>query len=328
MKEYNLGWGNAVAVRSAFLKQLDCKIIFFPLNDENLNYTAHDGDPKLIEITRRVIERQVGPTYNHIFLTNGAAGAVTLALRAYAKQGFETAITRQPPYFPIYPAMIESAGLIHVKDGDPLGNWTGSVILIDSPTNPAGYVFENADSLCPIIWDAVYHSKVYTYGNYKPLHCDVITGSYSKLLGLNGIRTGWIATNDDMLAVRIKSLVTAEYCGLSSASNRVLLDVLKWYKSKTFWENFEYQARLNLDDNRGEWIKLEKYFGDIATPRNGMFYYAPIDRQCRKLLEKSKIIWTPGSSLGTNDDFGRFNLGQDCKLIKQAVKEILKNDKI
>lgn len=324
--KYNLGWGNAVCVRHAFLGELPNKTVFFPLNDTNLSYTPHEGDPQLIEITRKVIERQVGPTYKHIFLTNGAAGGVTLALRAYAKMGYREAITRKPPYFPIYPAMIDSAGLKHLTDLNAQVDLP--VILLDSPSNPIGEVIENASISSPIIHDAVYHSKVYTYGNYKPLFCDVIVGSYSKLLGLNGIRTGWVATNDDLVAHRLHDLVTAEYCGLSSASNVVLLNVLKMYRSKTFWENFETRARTNLDYNREEIAKLEKYFQGAAVPRNGMFYYAPMDSACKKLMEKSEMIWTSGSSLGATDDFGRFNVGQDCKLIRDAVKTILRNDKI
>jgi aspartate/methionine/tyrosine aminotransferase len=130
-----------------------------------------------------------------------------------------------------------------------------------------------------------------------------------------------------LLAARIRSLVTAEYCGLSSASNHILLTLLKDYRSKTFWENFEFKARNNLDDNRGEWSKLEKYFCDTPVRRVGMFYYAPTDESCRRLLEKSGISWTSGSSLGTSDDYGRFNMGQDRKLVRDAVKEIIKNDK-
>lgn len=331
MKEFNLGWGNAVCVRQAFLHGLSSRTVFFALNDANLSYTAHDGDEELIKITRKVIERQVGPTFKHIFLVNGATGGVTIALRAYAQQGYQEALTRNPPYFPIYPAMIESSGLDHITEKD-FSNRSEAVILWDSPSNPDGRVKEDlgpiAGKIIPLIWDAVYHSKVYIAGNPSPLPCNVLVGSYSKLLGLNGIRTGWIATNDDLLALRIKSLIEAEYCGLSSASNVVLLSVLKEYRTKTPWENFENRARNSLDDNREEWSKLEKYFDGTPVPHNGMFYYSAIDESCKKLMEKSGVIWTRGSFLGTNDDFARFNLGQDCELIRKAVKEIKKNDRI
>lgn len=326
-KKFDLSWGNATCVRQAFLKGLSSKSVLVPLNETNLAYTPHEGDPKLIEITRRVIERQVGPTYNYILLTNGATGGVTIALRAFAQKGCKDAVTRNPPYFPLYPGMINAAGLKHVIESQTK-DWDNPVILWDSPSNPQGFIEDTFHTGCyPMIHDAVYHNRVYTYGNYKALPCDVLVGSYSKLLGLNGLRTGWIATNDPLLYERMKYLVTSEYCGLSSASNAVLNSVLADYPTNKEWDDFETDARANLDDNRTQFSRLEKYFGDQRVYRNGMFYYGPVDSACARLLERSGIIWTKGWSLGTNDDFGRFNLAQDCKLVRDAVKTVLKNDK-
>lgn len=329
MRQYNLGWGNAQAVRSAFLDQVTNKT-FFSLKDIDLNYPPHEGDEKLIEVTRRVIERQVGPTYNRIILTNGAAGGVTLALRAFANRGYNIAFTRSPPYFPIYPAMIESAGLTHKVEADPVSQNDNVVALIDSPTNPRGIAVESYNFVMPLIWDAVYHNRVYTAGNYKPLSGDVVVGSYSKLLGLNGLRTGWVATNDELLYLRLKELVTAEYCGLSTASSTLLLKFLTnngQPESNEFWDQFEWSARYNLDYNRGEWRKLEKFFGGEPVSPNGMFYYSHLDGAAKKLFSSSNITWTSGSSLGTSDDFARFNIGQSCGLIRDAVKQVLKNDR-
>lgn len=328
MKLHDLSWGHAVCVRSAFLDQTTGRPVVFGLKElEDMNYPPHEGDSDLIEITRKVIERQVGPTYNRILLTNGATGGVTLALRAYSKRGHNVAFTRTAPYFPIYPSMIDSAGLKHKIEADHRDETDNPVGLIDSPMNPYGTIVDSCNIGMPVVWDAVYHSKVYTNGNYKPIGCDVLVGSYSKLLGLNGLRTGWVATNDELLYLRLKDLVTAEYCGLSSASTSILLQLLGQFEDDRWWEGFEWSARYNLDYNRGEWRKLEKYFGGHEVSPNGMFYYAQLDNSAKKLMLKSNVIWTPGSNLGTNDEFARFNLGQDCKLVRDAVKQVLKNDR-
>jgi bifunctional pyridoxal-dependent enzyme with beta-cystathionase and maltose regulon repressor activities len=59
-----------------------------------------------------------------------------------------------------------------------------------------------------------------------------------------------------------------------------------------------------------------------------MFYYAPMDAKCQELMNKANVTWTKGSAMGTNDGFGRFNLGQDNRMIEEAVKAILKADRV
>lgn len=327
-KTFDLSWGNSVAVRSTFLECACERTIVFGLKELNeTNYPLHEGDENLIEITHKVVKRQVGTSYKHIVLTNGAAGGVTIAMRAYRQQGYGAALTRQGPYFPLYPSMIKAAGLEHKIDGAETNEEEKPIALIDSPTNPQGLiVYDTSGIEMPVVWDAVYHNKVYTKGLHKPIIHGVLVGSYSKLLGLNGLRVGWIATNDSLLYERLKELVTAEYSGLSTASTKILLQLLTQMNGQ--WNVFETNARYALDYNRGEWSKLTKYFGDQEVSSNGMFYYGHVDASTKKLLAKSNIIWTPGSALGTSDEYARFNLGQDCKVVRAAVKEILKNDRI
>jgi aspartate/methionine/tyrosine aminotransferase len=152
---------------------------------------------------------------------------------------------------------------------------------------------------------------------------DVLVGSYSKLLGMNGIRIGWIATNDDMLAERIKDLVTAEYCGLSSSSTQIVKSALQDFD----WDSFEIGARMRLDYNRQQFTRLEKFFQGAKVGPNGMFFYGPMDEKCQELMRKCGVLWTSGTDLGTSEDFGRFNLGQDTQVVKKVVEEVLKTDK-
>jgi len=181
----------------------------------------------------------------------------------------------------------------------------------------------------PIIWDMVYYGNVYAPHKLtrhpQPQH-DILVGSYSKLTGLNGLRVGWIACNDENSYLEMKKLVTSEYCGISAASTKIIKETAGKF-NEHHWNFFEWLAQSRLDCNRGEFSKLEKFFGGQPVGPYGMFYYAPTDKACRKLLEKSGVIWSPGSHLGTTDDFGRFNIGQDIELVKKAVATVLKNDK-
>lgn len=322
---YDLGWGESVVVRHRFLEctRKSVQAIFDHRTLLDVGYSPIEGDPELIEITKSIIKRQTGREYDYVLPTHGAAGGVTLALRAYKNQGYYNAVTAEPPYFAFYPNMIKASGLQHVNENIPITDCYRPLALIDSPSNPLGQARSRLrlGIAFPIVWDAVYHNKVYVPDHFPVPDHDVVVGSYSKLTGINGIRIGWLATNEPFLYERAKMLA-AEYGGLSSATTQILLNLLKDF----YWDEFETMASNWLDYNREEWSKLEKYF-DKPVTNVGMFHYSKLDKHVKTLLEKSHIKWTLGSLLGTSDDFGRFNLGQDAKMIKKAVQEVLKNDK-
>lgn len=329
MKKIDLSWGESVVVRHAFRETLGgAQLMFDSDSIDNMGYPPHEGDPDLIELTKYIIKRNINREYKYVLITNGATGGVTVALRTYKLLGRKQCLTDDPPYFRLYPDMIRCSGLNHLHRSDGLIT-NNQVYLVDSPSNPLGKFTQQKRDLYrnSIIWDTVYFNKVYSPGNYPQPEHDVLVGSYSKLLGLNGLRIGWIATNDSLLYEALKITVTAEYCGISSPSTKIILETAGKF-SNWHWDSFETNANFRLDWNRMQWSRLEKYFGNKSVLPVGMFYYAPIDKACKKLLEKSNINWSPGSHLGTTDDFGRFNMGQDSKLIQRAVKEVLKNDKI
>lgn len=331
-KVFDLAWGESCAVRDAFLKT-KCNAVTFDKSDlQNMGYPAHEGDPRLIELTKKIIKRNTGNDYKYILITNGATGAATIALRRFAINGGKTiCVTRPAPYFRLYPKMIDAAGLIHLWDVWPNlieDNKHNLVYLVDSLSNPTGTFSQQAKDKYnnPIIWDAVYFGNIYAPGFHPQPQHDVLVGSYSKLTGLNGLRVGWIATNNERLYEDMRGLVTAEYCGISAASTKVILDTAGRFTDLD-WKFFETTAQKYLDYNREEFSKLEKYFGGKPVEPYGMFYYADVDSKCKELLEKSGIIWSPGSQLGTDDRFGRFNVGQDVQVVKEAVQAVLKNDK-
>lgn len=325
--KYDLGFGNAVAVRDAFLKTYHGEMVVFTADSlKDFNYPPYEGNSELVETTRKVIKRQTGNDYKHIFLTNGATGAVVIALRAFKQRGLWICHTREAPWYLRYPGMIEASGLLHNSSNHhprPLRNGS-SVILLDIPSNPLALTNEMPNLVdVPVVLDGVYFNRVYmNYQISTPKHAAYV-GSYSKLLGLNGIRVGWLATNDELLADRFKELVVAEYCGLSVASMSILNNVLANFD----WDFFETMSRHMLDDNREQFYKLEKYF-EAKVPTVGMFYYGSTDKKCRDLLEKAGITYTLGSKLGTNDDFGRLNMGQDRSITQRAITAFLKADRI
>jgi aspartate/methionine/tyrosine aminotransferase len=319
---FNLGWGQSVAVREAFVRYCKTSTIISPKDLMKYDYPAHEGSQALISITADVIMKTLGLSYKHIFITSGATGGCVIAMRAFRQSGYSHCLTRQAPYYVRYPKMIEASGLIHTTNH--LKERLNSVALVDLPSNPLGSMKSPVVLGIPVILDAVYLNQVYmdpALVQYIP-H-DVLVGSYSKLLGINGIRLGFIATNEDLLASKMSELITSEYCGLSMSSQDILIDQLPGFD----WDQFFPYARFKLDLNREQFQKIEKFLGEVPVNPIGMFHYSPIDKKAKELLEKAGVIYTPGSAMGTNDDFGRFNLGQSNRLVEDAVKAIIKADK-
>jgi len=301
MSVFDLGWGNSVAVREAFLNTYHGNPMVLAREElGKFDYPSHEGDPELVEITKKVILRQTGQKYEHVFLVNGATGGVIIALRAMKMRGAEICITRKPPFYVKYPVIIKTAGLEQVYQDDK--NRDG-VTLIDYPSNPLGLTTDFGASDIPKIIDGVYLNNIYMPLTLPVPHHDVMVGSYSKLTGMNGIRVGWLATNDASLAWRFGELVTAEYCGLDTASTNILKHTMQGLN----WDQFETSARFKLDCNREEWTQLERFFDGKAVNPVGMFYYGSMDAKAQEIFKKAGVAWTKGSDLGTDDSFGRFN---------------------
>lgn len=339
MNKFPLGWGESVAVRKSFVEASGN--FYIPFNNEdiiNMGYTPHEGDPAMIEATRKIIERQTGIHYDYIVLTHGATGALHVALTSLERIGFDDIYTLPAPFFRMYPDIIRNSGLYRSSQVEDFSDQTPGIVLIDSPSNPLGvihsgdlrltsngFISPTLDYRHVVVWDSVYHTGSYLPRNVKvpPAH-DINVGSYSKMTGINGIRIGWVATNNGIFYERIKQVVAANYCGLSAAQNRIALDLV----THVDWDLFEAKSRNKLDANREEWSKLEKYFGDKAVYPVGMFYYAPADVACRELLDKVGVTYFGGEQLHHTKEFLRINLGQDVELVRDAVKAILAEDKI
>lgn len=335
----DLGWGESVAVRKSFVEASGN--FFIPFHNEdiiNMGYTPHEGDPAMIEEIRKILERQTGINYAHVVLTHGATGALNVALGAFVQSEFYYEVyTHKAPFFRMYPDIIKNCGYIH-KEVEQFNHLSPGIVLIDSPSNPlgklhtadfgktdGGYVW-GADCVDHIvIWDSVYHTPSYLpKGTVVPPKHAINIGSLSKMTGINGIRIGWVATNDSLIYERLKMAAAAEYCGLSAAQNRIALDLV----THVDWDSFEAKARNKLDANREEWSRLEKYFGGTPVYPVGMFFYAPADDACKSLLDRAGVTYFGGEKLHHDSDHIRINIGQDVELVRDAVKAILSEDKI
>lgn len=223
---FDFSLGNPNVPTPAFIKQVAIDILEHEEPRAVHGYTVAPGAPKTREAVARSINKRFGTDYEgkNIFMTAGAAAAITISFKALCQEGDEFIVFA--PFFPEYRCFVESVGgKLVVVPARPLDwqidftafeacitNHTKAVI-VDSPNNPSGAVYSEetirklADVLRAkekeyghpifLISDEPYREIVYEGFTvpYIPNYYDntIVCYSYSKAFSLPGERIGYIA---------------------------------------------------------------------------------------------------------------------------------------
>ena len=191
-------------------------------------YTVAPGNPQVREILAKSINERFNTNFTgkNIFITAGAAAAITISFKALAEAGDE--FITFAPYFPEYKVFVESVGAaLKVVPAQPK-DWqidfdsfekmlTPNVkaVIINSPNNPSGAVYsvETIKTLAQILKkkSAEFNHAIFiisdepyreiAYGvevPYVPNFYDntLVCYSYSKSFSLPGERIGYIVVPD------------------------------------------------------------------------------------------------------------------------------------
>ena len=191
-------------------------------------YTVAPGNPQVREILAKSINERFGTKFagKNIFITAGAAAAITISFKALAEDGDE--FITFAPYFPEYKVFVESVGAkLNVVPAQPQ-DWqinfdafektlTPKVkaVIINSPNNPSGAVYsvdtikklaqilnkksEEFNHAIFVISDEPYREIAYGVEvPYVPNFYDntLVCYSYSKSFSLPGERIGYIVVPD------------------------------------------------------------------------------------------------------------------------------------
>ena len=321
--KYNFSFGNTPGIREVLIK--NCKgldTLKFPWND--LDYPEHEGMPELIEHTRDLIQETTGIFYKWILITGGATQSINAYLYAAKKNRSEfiQGVLTNKLYYRYYPFAIKNHDLYH-KACDDVMPGEGEVHLIDAPSNPLGQTIPGYKAEYTL-WDSCYYSPTY-FGLSSPpvpFH-EASAGGYNKLTGLNGLRVGWLATQDKRIFDLALQYLEGEVCGISSLSQWSAIHVAK---NANFNKFFKDSWSL-ICANKEEFSKLDHLFGHQSIPEVGMFALMEIDNRLEKLFEKSGVKFTDGKTMGDDRKSVRINLGKTYEETKRMVKEILKQDK-
>ena len=189
-------------------------------------YTVAPGNPKVRETLAASINARFGTNFagKNLFITSGAAAAITICFKALAEPGDE--FITFAPYFPEYKVFVESVGAelkvvkprpedwqIDFDDFQKLLSPKTKAVIINSPNNPSGAVYsrETIEKLTEIlkaqgreiflICDEPYRELAYGVevpwitGFYKNT---LVCYSYSKSFSLPGERIGYIVVPDEV----------------------------------------------------------------------------------------------------------------------------------
>lgn len=316
-------WGDTLGLRkkiTSIYQNLNL-IQMMPLHE--YGYPPYEGDPELIEMVRGLTRRLTGKDYKHVCITAGCTHAVNASIYALSDSRTDSVNTRKL-YYPRYPTMISMTPYLH-QTWD-MFHTKSCIAIVDSPSNPLGLIGMNEElNTDRVIWDAAYHTPTYgmTLGISNVKH-KILCGSLSKLTGINGIRLGWTATDEDELQDRILFHSKNSVCGVSYPSQYVAKEVLK---DEDRLNLYFLQSRNMIDMNREEVLKLKHIFGQDEISPFGMFAFFRTDDKMEEIFKEAKVEFTPGKDCGADFQSVRINLANPNEMTQEMVKRILKVDR-
>lgn len=295
-------------------------------------YTPAKGQASLLKEIADFFELQLGDesSEKNVMVTSGGKVACFWPLFATVNPGDEVIILA--PYWTSYPAMVELCGGkpiifdykdLRAKDGQQyllekkITSKT-KVIILNSPNNPAGYVFGSKDLAVLseiftdkniwIISDEIYANLVYGDNrhvsiasvNEKLREKTIIINGASKAFAMTGYRIGFLWGNKEIITkmAQIQSQVIGCPCSISQEAAKTALQKAK-PKIEVMRQAYEHRLetiiRPFFRKSSLKYIQPEgAFYLFFKLPDN--FHNCTIF--CQDLLEKEKLALVPGSAFG------------------------------
>ena len=315
-------------------------------------YTANIGDENLRKAVVKEFneENAFNFTENNVVITNGSQGAIWNIFSAYINFGDKVLLPNI--CFSAYETVVKINGgtVIFYKLTDDfqidfsdlqrmlINNPDTKFVLINSPSNPCGSVFEKEKLKefceivnkfdCCVISDEVYNKLYFGEIPYSPALFTknfIVVNAISKRCAATGLRVGWAIAKEDT----IKPLVVANQyvCTCANSLSQIaafeafnqdcLMFCEKVRSSLVFNANLVYEA-LNKIPN----ISAVKPQGAFYCMPN-VSYFGKSKDVAVKLLENCDVLTIPGVAFGTDGDkYIRISFAADKGLLKIALERI------
>jgi aspartate/methionine/tyrosine aminotransferase len=325
------GWqdtsiGEPILVRDAFIEAFslkeDFKKITVPSLD--LDYPHPQGYKALIELLE---QKHNAP----VIITNGAKQGLSAICYALKKHN-KIKIATKSPYWALLPFVFQVNGLEMILKDKPENE---DCFFLVAPNNPDGTCDtpeqlqklsqECKDKKITLIHDAAYYSHVYLPGTFHLNNIgDLQVYSFSKLLGLSGLRLGYIVCHNTEFFNDLIEYMEYDTVGVNTVTQSLVYELLN-HRVKSYpslWQRFEGLASLGLEQNKKicQQIDPEKLL--VPKESYGMFGWF---QKVKINFEDLKIRVAEGKAFG-NEQFVRMNLAISPVLMQSVVDRINKKE--
>ncbi len=227
---YDFSLGNPNVPAPDFIKQAVFDILSEMEPQAVHGYTVAPGNPAVRETLAASLNERFGTHFSgrNLFMTAGAAAAITVCFKALAEEGDE--FVAFAPFFPEYRCFVESVGaelrVVPARTEDFQIDFTAleetltprtKAVIVNSPNNPSGAVYTEAtiEKLAALLQkkEAEYGHAIFLISDepYREIAygCEVpyitryyentlVCYSYSKSFSLAGERIGYIVVPDEV----------------------------------------------------------------------------------------------------------------------------------
>lgn len=226
---YDFSIGNPNVPSPEFIKQALIDILNEMEPTAVHGYTVAPGNPEVRETLAKSINKRFGTSFTgkNLFMTAGAAAAITITFKALSEPGDE--FLTFAPFFPEYRCFVESTGAklvvvpartedfqIDFDSFEKLLSPCTKAVIVNSPNNPSGVVYsaETIKHLADILREREkeYGHPIFLISDepYREIAYDgievpyltkyyrntIVCYSYSKSFSLPGERIGYIVVPD------------------------------------------------------------------------------------------------------------------------------------
>ena len=228
---YDFSIGNPNVPSPEFIKQALIDILNEMEPTAVHGYTVAPGNPEVRETLAKSINKRFGTSFTgkNLFMTAGAAAAITITFKALSEPGDE--FLTFAPFFPEYRCFVESTGAklvvvpartedfqIDFDSFEKLLSPCTKAVIVNSPNNPSGVIYsaETIKRLTDILREREkeYGHPIFLISDepYREIAYDgievpyltkyyrntIVCYSYSKSFSLPGERIGYIVVPDEV----------------------------------------------------------------------------------------------------------------------------------